>query len=306
MEIKNLVFFNHYKNGDVFINRQYIKHIKSHFNVPTFYAHNNHESTTRDLMVRQISTESLPKEIGEFDVIRYDKDNKILFINTWVGAWIGKYFNWGEHPNFVMLHKIWKEYFDYLKIEMSGNYYDYLPVINLDYYPLKTATNWLEENESLPFVVMCNGRQQSEQSNMGNMRIIIDKISLRFPKVNFLVCDKLDLQRDNITYTDDLFGGPIGNLIDIAYMSGFAKLIVGKNSGPFSFAHTYQNNSNINQTFLCFSKEMKHCLAGEGNYYATHLFSNTTDDEIAIEIISNQIQMMNEPRISGMKSIRAV
>lgn len=306
MEVKELVFFNHYRNGDVFINRQYVKQIKSHFNVHTYYAHNNHESITRDLNITQISTSNLSNKIQQSIPTAYDKENKILFINTWVGAWAGKYFNWGEHPNFVTLHAIWKEYFDGFGIEMEGNYYDYLPFINLDYYPLKAATEWLVEKENSQFVLICNGQQQSEQSDMGNMRNIIDRLSLKFPSMNFLVCDKLDLVRENITYTDDLFGGPIGNLVDISYMSSFAKLIVGKNSGPFSFSHTYHNNSNLNQTFLCFSKEMKHCLAGEGLYYATHLFSNTTDDNLATDIITDQIRMIDEPRGNGMKPIRAV
>jgi hypothetical protein len=89
-------------------------------------------------------------------------------------------------------------------------------------------------------------------------------------------------------------------------MSNFSKLIIGKNSGPFTFAHNFLNNSNPDQTFLCLSKNMKHCLAGEGEYHATHLFSDTTDDDEAIQIIINTIETLDSPRENVRKKIMQV
>lgn len=303
MEIDNLVLFNHWRNGDTFINRNYVKHIISKLNVPSYYAHKNHEANIRDLNCRIIGLSDIPKQCNMSVISAYDKANKTFYINTWVGAWIGKILKPGDHANFVTLHKVWNELYSQIfnGEQLPGNYFDFLPTIDYSVYDLSKSIEWLKDKQDV--VLVCNGKQQSEQSSMGYMLKIINVISQKYNNVHFLVCDKVGIERENVTYTDDIFGSSIGNLPHISYMSQYAKLIIGKNSGPFSFSHTKETCSDSNKTFLCFSKEMKHCLCGEGMYYANHLFSNTVDDDYAIKLISNQIDTMNSNKVHEMKHI---
>lgn len=295
MKIDKLIFFNHYRNGDCFINKQYVRQIISKMGVETvYYAHNNHHTVTQDLSVQLLKINQIPQELKDYIKIAYDKNDNTLYLNTWVGTAVPKHFNWGQHPNFVTLYAIWKDIFDELNLTLDGNYYDNLPVIHFSKYDLKKANDWIDEHIKNDFVLICNGKQQSDQSSMGDMANIVSNLSVKYRHINFVVCDKLDIYNSNVFYTDDIFGGPVGNLSQISYLSHYAKLIVGKNSGPFSFAHTYNNNSNPKQTFICFSKVMEHCLAGDGQYYAEHLFSDTTDDTDAIKIISKSIEKIGE------------
>jgi hypothetical protein len=124
---------------------------------------------------------------------------------------------------------------------------------------------------------------------MGIMRNIIFELAKRFPEKQFLITHKIDVELPNVTYTDDLFNASTGNLNQIAYLSMFAKLIIGKNSGPFTYAHIKENMNNYQKTFMCFSHKMRDCLMGEGEYLANSFFSNTIDDNKAIKIITDLI-----------------
>jgi hypothetical protein len=303
---RKLIFFNHWRNGDTFLNRTYVRDIcnKLYKERDFYYAHNNHESVTQDLPCKKLTIADVPEGLTFWH--KFANPNDTLYVNTWIGCWIGVHMSEKDHANFITVYKAWCDIYRMLNLEPPTDYYEFLPQLDLDHFNLKPATKWLDEHEDKPFVLICNGKQQSEQSDMGNMHRIIDLVSNDYPDYNFLVCDKLNLEKKNVFYTDDLFGGPTGNLPHISYMSNFSKLIIGKNSGPFTFAHNFLNNSNPDQTFLCFSKNMKHCLAGEGEYHATHLFSDTTDDDEAIQIIINTIETLNTPRENVRKKIMQV
>jgi hypothetical protein len=90
----------------------------------------------------------------------------------------------------------------------------------------------------------------------------------------------------------------VGSLNKISYISQQAELIVGKNSGPFTYAHTKFNMSDPNKTFMCFSHKLKDCLMGEGEYFADSYFSDTLDNDVAIrivnELINNELASSNK------------
>jgi hypothetical protein len=129
----------------------------------------------------------------------------------------------------------------------------------------------------------------SQQSSMGNMEKIIDNISSAFPDHRFLVTDRVNVQKPNVQYSEDVLDGTVGNLNQISYITHSAVLIIGKNSGPFTYSHTRENMENPRQTFMCFSHKMKECLMGEGEYLANSYFSNSTDDAVSTNIISKLI-----------------
>lgn len=290
MNFKRIVFFNQWRNGDCFINKEYVRDIIGRFpNVEFLYAHNNHSSIVGDLNCRHVTLNDIPA-IGTFVPLAvFDNDPNTLYINTWVGCWIGKYLREKDHANFHCLHSMWKEIYNALSLEMKGDYSFYLPEIEWFRFDMKEAESYLRLIIPKNLVLICNGVQQSEQSSMGNMRKIIDTISSEFPDYEFLITHDIGLIKKNVTCSDTLFGSPIGNLNQIAYISQFAKLIIGKNSGPFTYAHVKSNMNNQGKTFMCFSHKMRDCLMGEGEYLTNSYFSDTIDDDVAIKIITDLI-----------------
>jgi len=288
MNITNITFFNRWRNGDCFINKEYVRDIISRYpNGITFkYAHDKHPNIISDLNCEHVPLSSIHPIDTLIPIAQVDD---ILYINTWVGCWIGKYLRERDHANFHCLHDMWKEFYQALNLEMKGDYSYYHPSIDFQKFDLTEADNYLSRVDTKEIILVCNGFQQSEQSSMGIMRNIIFELAKRFPEKQFLITHKVDVKLPNVTYTDDLFNASTGNLNQIAYLSMFAKLIIGKNSGPFTYAHIKENMNNYQKTFMCFSHKMRDCLMGEGDYLTNSYFSDTIDDNVAIKIITDLI-----------------
>lgn len=308
MKINKLIFFNHYRNGDCFINRQYVRDIIDQLKIDqVYYAHDNHPSITKDLPVIHKPTQSLNSQVHQGVKIGYDPGENALYINTWVGVTVPRYFNWGQHANFVILNDIWQEYYQDLNLVFKGDHGHYLPEFDFEHFDLTLCNQWLDQIDRKPFTLICNGKQQSEQSDLGNMQNVLPSLVDMYPDHVFLVCDKLNFQHPNVFYTDNIFQSTVGNLPYIAYLSQFANLVVGKNSGPFSFSHLSTNLNDHTKTLLCFSKDFKSCLTGQGIYYARTLFSDQIDDHVVIETISQTINTLNDTRLNrptGMQRIQ--
>lgn len=312
--ISKLIFFNHWRNGDCFIGKEYVREIINTIRVPAYYAHNNHESVTQDLPCELMRIDDMKLQLGHGNKIVYDPEEQACYINTWVGAFLGTYFNPGNHANFVILNKIWRDYYKALNIPMVDKdaYYQYLPKINFNAYDLTSAKEWIQKQDRKYIVVISNGRQQSDQSDVGDMEIAIDIVTDRFKNIAFLICDKVNdknnvtMRKDNITYSSDIFNSTVGNLPHISYITHFANLIVGKNSGPFSFAHTHDNLTDPNKIFLCFSRNKQDCLTGEGKYVAPTLFSNSIFERGIADMISYKINSIGKNITLDRKYIQDV
>jgi hypothetical protein len=298
-EVNNVVFFNHYENGDSFINREYVKEIiKKYSNASFFYAHKKHPSLFKDLPVQQITLGSLPADINEGIVIGYSTTEKTLYVNCWVGCHMRTGFlRPGSHANFPLLHRAWSPLLEVLHITVRS-WEDYHPAVDYSAFDLSEANAYLNRIGSKPLVLICNGKVASRQSDMGEMVNTISTLANEFPDHEFLVAYKLDMNLPNITYTDDIFGSHEGNLHHIGYIGNHAKVIVGKNSGPFSFCHNKENMNDPKKTFICFSKHAVDSLMGEGEYSCNSVFSGTTDEVVAANVIRDYI---TNPRYATVK-----
>lgn len=286
MDINNIIFFSHEKNGDCFVNKGYVKDIMDRLPDLTYsYAHDHHPSIVQDLGCRFIRTFQIPKEVDKNQKAVHHEDSGTLFINTWIGAWIGKYLVHGQHGNFPLFHRAWSEFLDMLNLSIDGDYSLYLPEIDYSQYDLTVADQYLQRINGRPLVVICNGLQQSGQSAMGVMPNVIDTLGRVYPDHEFLVTYKVNSNLPNVTYTDDLFGSKEGNLNQISYISRQSKLLIGKNSGPFTFCHTKEMLNDPTKIFLSFNYRPTDYLLGEGEYYANSFFSPTIDENVALDVI---------------------
>ena len=290
MNIKNICFFNHMMNGDSFVSKEYVRELISLFpSIRCTYAHGNHQSIVADLNCDLIR--NFPTDLQRSLPLAYQQESGTLFINTWVGCWIGRFLHTGvqDHANFPILYESWKEVYSFLNLQIQKDYTHYLPTINWETFDLSQANKYLNSIEGKSLILVCNGMQQSNQSNVGNMRDVVNHLAVVYPSFEFLLCAPIDVDLPNVLFADNIFNSNVGNLNQISYISQHAKLIIGKNSGPFTFSHTKENLENSGTTFLCFSTKFHECLMGAGNYDAKFYFSNTTDTQEVINICKSII-----------------
>lgn len=283
--MKKIVFFNQFHNGDCFVGKQYVREIMRQLpGVEFAYAHDNNAAIISDLGCEHLTLDQIPV-IDRMTRVAEGDNGDTIYINTWVGCWQGQMFPFGEHINFQRLHNIWREYFTYLKLEFEdGNPDHYLPTIDFSKYDIETAKQWAVEHAK--YVLICNGSADSGQSGVGDLHRAIDLLSERLPNYHFLVTQKLPYNKPNIVYTADIFHLE-SDLNQIAYISQWSELIVGKNSGPFTWCQHRDNLLNSNRMFLNLSKLPTDCPSGGGAYMARCLFSPHTDDNHIANLIEN-------------------
>lgn len=299
MNINNIIFYSHEKNGDCFVNKGYVKSIMNRLSDITYsYAHDHHPSIVQDLDCRVVRTFQIPNEVVKTEKAVLHEDSGTLFINTWIGAWIGKYLVHGQHANFPLIHAAWSEFLNMLELPVEGDYYHYLPETDFSFYDLSVADAYLKKVNQTPLILICNGIQQSGQSSMGILQNTISHLAEKYKDHEFLITYKLNVEFPNLTYTEDLFGSKEGNLNQISYIGRQSKLIVGKNSGPFSFCHTKEMLNDPTKVFLSFNHRPTDYLLGAGEYYANSFFSPTIDESAAIDIIEH---LMNKNNFSNGK-----
>ena len=292
--MKKLVFFNQFHNGDCFVGKAYVQAICEALpGVEFFYAHGNHPDIIKDLPVTYMPLDQIPA-IDRMTRVAESADGETVYINTWVGCWQGQLFPFGQHINNQRLHAVWSKYFEYLKIPV-GPPEEYLPKIDFAHYTTDAAAEFVQQallaNDKI--VIFCNGSANSGQSQVGDFSSVIRQLATDFPRTRFLLTSAIDnLTAANIYYANEVM--PLAsNLNQIAYVSQFSEMIIGKNSGPFTWCQFRSNLLDSNRTFFNFSILPTDCPSGGSKYLARCLFSPVTDDQRIYELIKDALMHPN-------------
>ena len=279
----NIVFYNHFHNGDCFVSKMYVQdlifQIRQHRpDIEFYYAHNNHPGIIAD-----VAAEYVPAHAYDYDrYLRMGTRADDILINPWVGAWQGEIFNHGEHINYLRLHAIWRRYYTALgrllniELAFSDDAKFYVPYIDADYYRQDLIRNYMQGYAKKRKVLICNGPAKSGQSQMGDFVAEIDALSQEYPAVQFIATQRTGIRRLNVSHTADIFALD-SDINEIALLSRHCDLIVGKNSGPYSFAHHRANMLDANKTFACFSTRDTDMLNAQQDWPAEFHHSAVTD-----------------------------
>lgn len=290
MAYKKIVFFNLFHNGDNFIPKGYVRAIIDALpDIEFEYAHVRHPDIIKDIPAKFIPADQLPASLNAKVRIGESPDGSVLYINTWVGCWQGELFPFGEHINNQRLYNIWSKYFAYLKLPISANPDDYLPSIDFNQFDCDNVQKFITEAQlrNQDIILICNGPANSGQSNMGDFGNIVRELSARYPSKRFILTARIDnLRANNIYYTEEITGQQ-SDLNQIAYLSQSAELIIGKNSGPFTFCQFRDNLQDPDRTFLNFSVLPTDCPSGGSLYAARCVYTPVTDDAKALHLIEN-------------------
>jgi hypothetical protein len=265
-----VIFFNHYHRGDIFISREFIKHLKKQLNDVEFgYLHFNHSKLTRDMEIPLLGD---PTHLDQYAKFITNTQNKILYINTWIGS---------NHENMIKnqgmnmhtMYDQWQEIFSFISKTLTRDILiysekeDYLPTIDFTYFDITQIDQYLQNTLGKKRVLICNGAPKSGQSFLYNMESFIKEAADNFPIIDFICTQQFEKTQSNILFTDDLIGDTetsdkrapwedktlnICDLPEISYLSEQCDLIVGKNSGPSSFCETYNNHMNSNKHFISY------------------------------------------------------
>jgi hypothetical protein len=300
--MNNIIFYNHWHYGDLFSTRGVVADIKRQLPEHNFYyAHRKNPRAIVDLVetLDNVDCEQILSTVNQWN--RFASDDDTILINTWVGSYMGLWPN--THPSYVSHHRIYREMYGNIRqnfginLELSENVWDYIPEINYDSYN-KSA---VDDNELLQgnVYLFCNSEVASKQSSMDNMQKIIEYVADSHKNDTLVATERFETDRQNIIFTSDIFTDTC-DLCDISYLSSKVNLIVGKNSGPFTYANTKQNLSDKDKVFVNFSHKPEDVLPYGLDIAADFRFSATTFASPAVRIIERAIDdIKNNKQVSG-------
>lgn len=322
--MKRAVLYNMFRNGDLFLTREFAKSLIAQ--LPTFqwyYAHGNHSDSLKDLPATYLPmahhwevcasnhcqkhevSELLPKykPLHEYETVRYLSQLSPMYINTWPGCFYNIHFDHNTYPNMHEYLNIWRDLGKKIsnhvqqEIIFNDDVINYFPTLNessFDQHLVQQFHNDLWNAGYKKRILFANGKSMSGQSQLQSMDNAIIKLARQYPKIAMVVTSEIINAKlpQNIFYTSDFFIKPF-DLPEIAMFSSYCDIIVGKNSGPYTFAHTKKNIMDKNKTFVSFSN-----LARDNTLYnieslCSFSHSDTSDENNAhallLQIIQNNL-----------------
>lgn len=245
-----IVFFNHYHNGDIFASKGYvadlIKEFKGH---DIFYQHLHSPKLLKDL---NIEYRSLEFPMGPFnDRTPFVGDRNSIYINTW----IGNYLNNGSGINWVTYHQMFKKIYSMLEdvvdksIELGPISY-YFPEIKYEYFDIPDLT--IPKNS----IIISNGPVLSGQSDLDTLNDIISNILENTDK-HIILTHFAPFNSDRVSFTNNLIDTTGGDLNEIAWIAEHCEYIIGRNSGPFCFMTNKSMLNNKTKTIISIGNNEK-------------------------------------------------
>lgn len=325
MKNKQILFFQHFHNGDLFATKEYIRQINDYMKTvsPTVnvgYLHNNHPKTLLDLNINVIGK---PDKHYHFLFRRpksspwYIDEGDTLFVNTWVEGFFRQYPSIiVDEPHGINPHKmniLWNHIYNKinnkfgttLSVASPENY-----VCSTDYsiFDISSIDNHIRSNPEEKRILICNGEVKSNQSFGGTMQDILGILAKEYPDWNFYCTTKFETLIPNIRFTDDII--PQGNtwniddkipdwskhvcdLNEISYFSKFCNIVVGRNSGPFVYCITKENMSDSNKTLISFNTFKTDSLVYNLKHNAKYVWSNNFEINSVLNIIREELNFRN-------------
>lgn len=251
--MKAICFFNHYHNGDLFYNKEFVRDIMSKIPTQYYYAHTKDKKILSDLNIQPAGL-SAPDKIRMFEA----KDQNIVCVNTWIGSYFDLYP--GECTlrfNYRMFQDIYNDLNKIFETSIKPEPIEhYLAKVDYSKFDVSSIDEYLK-TDSNKKILFSNGPGLSGQcSYNGDMSDIITDIAKKNRDKTFIATQRFHSEESNVKFTSDIINVQGSDLNEISYLSRFCDVIIGKDSGPFCFTHTEENLMNPNKTFLSFGDDV--------------------------------------------------
>lgn len=278
----NIILFNHWHYGDVFLSRIFINALKDHFN---FIYHHTLKTPLFFDIDNLIEINNIP---SNFKVSETYPKNRI--INTWIGQQNHIYNKINKGCSFENYINIIEDTLHILDIPIK-NSIEYLPSINYEKIPQHQYIIDLIKYFKQKFkkiILICNGNVDSGQAPNFNFDPIVYELS-NDPDCLFLLTSKTNLIKNNIIYTCDITNKK-PDLIEISFISTFCDIIVGRSSGPYTCSLNKENILNPNKIFISFNNnEIEARYINSDLMKAKVVFSKDYSYNNILKQIQNQI-----------------
>ena len=262
MSSKNIIFFNHYHNGDIVATREFIKEIVNFYPEINFsYAHHNGEKILRDINVAYIDIKEL-SNIPENQKFVYQNDT--LFVNTWIGNYQRRGIFWAMYYEiFASTYQVISEFLNKeIRVSKAS---DYLPKINYDFFDIPKDFEYFFDKT----ILFSNGPVNSGQSYLSSTEGIVAALVNNFPDYRIILTHQSSLDASNILYTNNLISTIGSDLNEISWLAQeHCKYIIGRNSGPYLFALTDKVMNDHNRFLFSFGCNPTDCFNYEMDFNA--------------------------------------
>jgi len=280
----NIVFFNPFHNGDLFVSKEFVRQIITELpGVCVLFHHNNNVKVLQDLNIQfEHGTRLFGKRKSSLPAV-FENDNT-LYINTWLGSYknLGMY----NSPAGINLHSmktVFSYVFDQINFRFNSNLtikdlQNYIPEIDYSMFNVNNVDNFLKNRNNSKKILISNGPVFAKQSISDDFSEILNKISNKFLDVDFICTHPTKCVSKNIFYTKDIILDNSGcDLNEISYLSNFCSIIIGKNSGPYIFSIVKNNVSDTSKTFIQFNTTETDSLFYDSNLPVKYVWSNNFD-----------------------------
>lgn len=297
--MKKLIFFNHFNNGDIHYAREFIKDIINKTNYDEYYFLS--KRSHRLLMdIPQLKNGPLDQNCL-IDSPFYDI-NKDTYINTHLNVYeifVDKVVD----ASLDTFYDYFSIIFNKLKIPFEKKRF-YIPSIDYSVYEINGINEYINNNRKIIKILICNGDVHSAQSLFVDFNILIQKLSEEHPNIHFILTNKIDYQRENILYTNEIIKSTHdSDLNEISYLSTHCSMIIGRSSGPYTFSNVKENLNNPDKILVSLCNIVTD-LVFYNKVLCTKIWINNFDPINIYESINNQIFKLNSySNIFDVKSI---
>ena len=249
--INKVSFLNLAHNGDIHISRGFVKEISSiceSRGIPCDYFHINCPSLLADIPYVKYAGRScnLPQDYKSTPI------GDTLFINTWYCSDPENFTKYSM--TFDNLYYTFRDTVKFLDIYLETiPTINLFPVIDFSYFEISKTKEWLDGHTNKR-VFVSNGNALSSQSKNFSFTEIINTLARENPSIDFLMTSfEPGMSGSNIYLTRDIIKKKGCDLNENSYIASNCDLIVGRMSGPYSFAVTRETYFENPKTFLAFT-----------------------------------------------------
>jgi hypothetical protein len=293
--INKVSFMNLCHNGDLHISRGFVREIAKiceSRGIPCDYYHINDPCLLSDIPYVKYAGRNCGLPQNYKSAPRGD----ILFINTW---YCSDPINYQKYSmTFDTLYYNFKDAVKFLDINL-----DDIPILNLfpsidfTYFDIDKIKDWFN-NHTNRRVFVSNGNALSGQSYNFPFSVILNKLAANNPNIDFLITSsETGIQGSNIYLTSNIILKNGCDLNENAYIAANCDLIIGRCSGPYSFAMTKETYFDNPKIFLAFTtlprKEVVWTDTLTPPVQATFYVFDTTNDNMVMNAITEYLPNRN-------------
>jgi hypothetical protein len=257
---KRVVFFNYFHNGDVHVSRGLVRQIMNKIlqlepNTQFGYGHKNNPALLSDIPNLIFDPHALPTVKNEHSNLH--KVAETVYVNTWYGQQNFKYMN--RHAIsfdtlYAALDDSCKDIWGFSLNDISTDPSIFFPQIDYDKFQIGEAKIWLS-NHPEKKIFVSNGQALSDQSHNFPITPLIENLAKKHTDKTFILSNTegRSIQLGNVYYSSNIIRKADCDLNENAFLSEQCDTIMGRASGAFAFAETYNNMFKRNCRMLCFT-----------------------------------------------------